>query len=63
MSFVFQALDRNRAALDLGASPGGWSEWLIAAGAAKCVAVDPGELDPTVASKPELVHLKLKARS
>ena len=39
-------------ALDLGAAPGGWTEVLLDRGAS-VVAVDPGALDESVATRPE----------
>ena len=56
------------AAADIGAAPGGWSQWLVSEGGLKlCLAIDPGELHPTVlamsTAAPEgrargVVHLK-----
>jgi len=48
-------------ALDLGAAPGGWSTVLAEAGCS-VVAVDKGELDPTVTQRPEVQHLRMSAQ-
>jgi 23S rRNA (cytidine2498-2'-O)-methyltransferase len=42
-------------ALDLGASPGGWSKVLADAGS-NVLAVDPGELDPRLTERQEIRH-------
>ena len=47
-------------ALDLGSAPGGWASEL-AKRAAHVVAVDPAELDPSVAALPNVEHLKVRA--
>lgn len=49
-------------ALDIGASPGGWS-WVLANAAARVTAVDPGELDPRVAAHDAVTHLRVRAES
>jgi FtsJ-like methyltransferase len=51
---------RDRA-LDLGASPGGWSQVLAARGMI-VAAVDPGALDPTVLALPGIVAYRTTAR-
>jgi 23S rRNA (cytidine2498-2'-O)-methyltransferase len=48
-------------ALDLGAAPGGWSTVLAEAGCS-VVAVDKGELDPTVAQRSGVQHLRMSAQ-
>jgi len=48
-------------ALDLGAAPGGWATVLAEAGCS-VVAVDKGELDPQVAQRPEVQHLRMSAQ-
>ena len=57
--------DRTRvggAALDLGAAPGGWTEWLVTDGRAEvCVAVDPGALSQVVGKMRGVTHLREKA--
>jgi 23S rRNA U2552 (ribose-2'-O)-methylase RlmE/FtsJ len=47
-------------ALDLGAAPGGWTE-VLAERAAEVVAVDPGDLDPRVAGRGNVRHLRCRA--
>jgi len=46
--------------LDLGSAPGGWVS-VLAERAARVVAVDPAELDPSVAALPNVEHLKVRA--
>lgn len=46
--------------LDLGAAPGGWTK-VLSSLAKRVVAVDPADLDPEVASFPNVVHLKCRA--
>jgi len=46
--------------LDLGAAPGGWTK-VLSSLARRVVAVDPADLDPEVASFPNVVHLKCRA--
>ena len=55
------ALRPGMRALDLGAAPGGWSTVLADAGCS-VVAVDKGELDPTVTQRPEVQHLRMSAQ-
>lgn len=55
------ALEGARA-LDIGASPGGWS-WVLARAGASVTAVDPGELDPRVAEHASVTHLRARAES
>jgi 23S rRNA (cytidine2498-2'-O)-methyltransferase len=47
-------------ALDLGSAPGGWVA-VLAERAARVVAVDPAELDPSVTALPNVEHLKVRA--
>jgi len=49
-------------ALDLGSAPGGWAA-VLAESAREVVAVDPGELDPTVAGLPNVRHLRVRAET
>lgn len=49
-------------ALDVGASPGGWS-WVLAAAGAQVTAVDPGELDARVSGHPKVTHLEARAET
>jgi 23S rRNA (cytidine2498-2'-O)-methyltransferase len=49
------------AALDLGAAPGGWTRLLRSAGLA-VTAVDPGDLDPSVAADPGVRHVRATAQ-
>lgn len=46
--------------LDLGAAPGGWTK-VLSSLAKEAVAVDPAELDPSVAGISNVVHLKCHA--
>jgi 23S rRNA (cytidine2498-2'-O)-methyltransferase len=48
-------------ALDLGASPGGWTRLLRKAGL-QVTAVDPGDLDPRVAADPGVRHVHAMAQ-
>jgi 23S rRNA (cytidine2498-2'-O)-methyltransferase len=45
---------------DLGAAPGGWS-WVLLERKAKVLAIDPAKLDPLVAKRPGLTHLRADA--
>ena len=47
-------------ALDLGSAPGGWAA-ALAEQATEVVAVDPADLDPRVASLPNVCHLRCRA--
>ena len=49
-------------ALDVGASPGGWS-WVLARAGARVTAVDPGELHTRVSDHPRVNHLKARAET
>jgi 23S rRNA (cytidine2498-2'-O)-methyltransferase len=53
-------LDRFTNALDLGASPGGWTSVLLDRGL-KVTAVDPAEMDPSLERHPRLHHLQRNA--
>ncbi len=46
--------------LDIGAAPGGWTK-VLAGLAKRVVAVDPADLDPSVATLPNVTHLKIRA--
>jgi len=46
--------------VDLGASPGGWT-WVLLERGAKVLAVDPGELAPSVRGRKGLVHVRADA--
>lgn len=52
--FSLLPLTINGDALDLGASPGGWSRILLEHGARRVHGVDPGEPAPSLARRPEL---------
>jgi 23S rRNA (cytidine2498-2'-O)-methyltransferase len=54
------ALPSSGKAMDLGAAPGGWSRILLERGF-KVWAVDPGELDPRLAGRAGLHHVKTTA--
>jgi len=52
----------GRAAIDVGAAPGGWTQLLARCGRyGKVVAVEPGDLDAGVASLPGVVHVRARA--
>lgn len=53
-------LDRFTNALDLGAAPGGWTSVLLERGL-KVTAVDPAEMDESLALHPRLRHLRKNA--
>jgi len=53
-------INRDFRVLDLGAAPGGWTK-ILAGLAGTVVAVDPAELDPSIETLPNVVHLKCKA--
>lgn len=53
---------RGARAVDLGASPGGWS-WVLAEAGAKVIAVDPGELALDVESHPSVDHRRQRAET
>lgn len=48
---------KYKTGLDLGAAPGGWTKVLLAHGM-KVVAVDPAELNPSIAKNPKVEHFK-----
>jgi 23S rRNA U2552 (ribose-2'-O)-methylase RlmE/FtsJ len=51
---------KDRAVIDIGASPGGWSKHCADAGYGLVAAIDPGEMDGEIlASTPEIVHLRM----
>lgn len=49
-----------KAALDIGAAPGGWSSLLLERGL-RVTAIDPAEMHPTLIHHPGLTHLKMNA--
>jgi len=53
-------LDRYTNALDLGAAPGGWTSVLLERGL-KVTAVDPADMDASLALHPKLRHLRKNA--
>ncbi len=58
---VFDIDLRNfRTAIDLGASPGGWTKILVEQGL-KVSAVDPADLDPTLLEDKNVTHYKMMA--
>lgn len=57
-SWIADALGPDSVALDVGASPGGWSQCLIEHGCARVVAVDPGDVAPL----PRVEHLRMKVQ-
>ena len=48
-------------ALDIGAAPGGWTEYLAECGCKLVIAIDPGLLNPSLMGKDNVVHLQCKA--
>jgi 23S rRNA (cytidine2498-2'-O)-methyltransferase len=55
--------DGGGVALDLGAAPGGWTNELANAGYSKVVAIDPAQLDPTIAGRREVRHMEMKVET
>jgi 23S rRNA U2552 (ribose-2'-O)-methylase RlmE/FtsJ len=51
----------NAVAVDVGASPGGWTA-VLAGMVHGVVAVDPAELDPAVLSRPNVIHVQRSVR-
>lgn len=47
-------------AIDVGASPGGWTSYLALSGFAKVISVDPGLLEGTVLARPNVEHMRLR---
>ncbi len=56
------ALSEDARALDIGASPGGWSK-VLSEHVAEVWAVDPGELDERVLSIPNVTHVRARAET
>ena len=59
------SLDGGAVALDVGASPGGWSSYLASAGCGRVIAVDPGALELGALSEAQraaIEHMPLKAQ-
>ena len=55
-----RALGDGAAVVDVGASPGGWSQFCLEAGAAAVAAVDPGDVDASLLADARLVHVRAK---
>ena len=51
------------AAMDVGASPGGWTCYLAQRSFARVFAVDPGALDPAVLALPAVTHLRCQVQA
>jgi 23S rRNA C2498 (ribose-2'-O)-methylase RlmM len=51
---------KDKVALDCGAAPGGWTQYLMEQGCSKVFSVDPGDLLPSVLSIHGVEHLKMK---
>jgi len=54
-------LDSNDQCLDIGASPGGCSQFLLQQGA-KVLGVDPGAIHPTVLDHPQFTHIRCRIK-
>jgi 23S rRNA (cytidine2498-2'-O)-methyltransferase len=54
------SVPRGESALDLGASPGGWTR-IVRAHGLRVTAVDPGDLHPTVAADRQVTHARTTA--
>ena len=54
------SLLRNKVALDCGAAPGGWTQYLIEQGCKKVYSIDPGNLAPNVLRITGVEHYKMK---
>lgn len=58
------ATRRAAAAIDVGASPGGWTRHLaLSSKFSRVVALDPADLDADVAALPNVTHLRMLSRS
>lgn len=55
-------LPEEACVLDLGSAPGGWAA-VLAESAARVVAVDPADLDPSVTALPNVEHLRCRAEA
>jgi 23S rRNA C2498 (ribose-2'-O)-methylase RlmM len=51
---------KRKVALDCGAAPGGWTQYLMEQGCSKVYSVDPGDLLPSVLTIHGVEHLKMK---
>ncbi|GAB4813429.1 hypothetical protein N2152v2_000475 [Parachlorella kessleri] len=56
---VAQFQPSSGVAIDIGAAPGSWTAYL-AQHMQRVIAIDPAELDPSVASHPSVIHLRCK---
>lgn len=54
------SLLRNKVALDCGAAPGGWTQYLMEQGCRNVYSVDPGDLLPSVLGINGVEHLQMK---
>jgi 23S rRNA (cytidine2498-2'-O)-methyltransferase len=59
-AWLDRAPEAGELCVDLGAAPGGWS-WVLLERHAKVLAVDPARLDPIIASRRGLTHLRADA--
>jgi 23S rRNA U2552 (ribose-2'-O)-methylase RlmE/FtsJ len=50
---------QGKVALDCGASPGGWTKYLVEQGATRVYSIDPGQLDPSILDLPAVSHMTL----
>ena len=55
-SFLQSCAEQPTWALDVGASPGGWTAYLSDVPGVSVVACDPGEIDPAVLARPNVEH-------
>jgi 6-phosphogluconolactonase len=59
-----QVADASSASVDIGSSPGGWTEALSEVSpSSKVVGIDPGDMIETVTSRPNVTHLRMFLRS
>jgi len=57
--YIFQ--DEGSLVVDVGAAPGGWTQYLANQSQISVIAIDPGELDDQISRLPNVRHIKMKA--